>query len=161
MHANATLLNRLFAALDRHDHAAMAACYHPAATFRDIAFDLHSSKEIHCMWHMICEGDIRAGFEVSHADDCVGQARLVATYTFGAGRSSRCAGRPVRNIIDSRFRLEGGLIVEHQDTCDAREWARAALGGAAGFLAGRIRFLRSLKAREKLQAFIGRHPEYR
>ena len=40
MHANEILLRRLFDALDRHDHAAMAACYQPDATFRDIAFDL-------------------------------------------------------------------------------------------------------------------------
>ena len=68
MHTNGVLLQRLFTALDDHDHRTMAGCYHPAATFRDIAFDLAGESEIRAMWHMICENtDIRATFEVLHA----------------------------------------------------------------------------------------------
>ena len=66
MHANAALLHRLFTALDHNDHPTMASCYHSAARFRDIAFDLRGRKQIHSMWHMICAGDIRATFEVVH-----------------------------------------------------------------------------------------------
>jgi len=66
MHANALLLQRLFSSLDRRDDQTMATCYHPEATFQDIAFDLHGQKEIHDMWRMICSGDIRATFEVLH-----------------------------------------------------------------------------------------------
>src|SRR3954462_7066779 len=103
MHPNAALLDRLFTALDRHDHATMAACYHLDATFRDIAFDLHGRKEIHSMWHMICEGDIRATFEVVHADEQKGKVKLVDTYPFGATKDPPKPGRPVRNVVDSRF----------------------------------------------------------
>ena len=39
-------------------------------------------------------------------------------------------------------------------------WAAMALGGVKGWLAGRIRLFRSLKANEKLDAFIRAHPEY-
>lgn len=157
-HPNVLLLRRLFTALDQHDHAAMAACYQPGATFQDIAFDLHGRKAIHGMWHMICQTDIRATFGVLHADDQRGQVQLVDVYTFGAGRDR--PGRRVTNAIDSRFVFEEGLIREQRDTCDPREWARAALGGARGFLAGRSRFLRSRVAQRKLEAFIRRHPEY-
>ena len=38
--------------------------------------------------------------------------------------------------------------------------AKAALGGTKGFVAGRVRFLRSLTAQRKLEAFVGKHPEY-
>jgi len=161
MHPNAELLQRLFSALDRHDHRAMAACYHPEATFRDIAFDLRGRRRIHSMWHMICEGDIRAKFKVAHADDYEGRVRLVDTYTFGATKSPPKPGRLVRNVVASRLRFRDGLIIEHRDACDARAWAKAALGGPIGFLAGRMRFLRSWAARKKLRGFVEKHSEYR
>jgi ketosteroid isomerase-like protein len=156
MHPNTELLARLFAALNQHDHRAMAACYHPAATFHDIAFELRTSKRIHGMWHMICAGsDISATVQSVHADDLKGRASVVDEYTF------RDTGRRVRNVIDSRFRFEDGLIIEQVDTCDPRAWARMALGGITGFVAGRVRLLRSWKANRKLQAVLGAHPEYR
>lgn len=159
MHPNLALLNRLFTALDRHDHAAMAACYHPNATFHDIAFDLRGRDEIHRMWEMICAGDIHARFEVLHVDDRSGHVDLVDTYTFGRSTNPPKPGRPVRNVIDAKFRFQDGLIIEHRDACDAREWASQAIGGPAGFLAGRLRFLRSRKARQKLDAFARSHSQ--
>ena len=158
MHANAALLHRLFTALDQHDHQAMASCYDEEATFRDIAFDLRKRKKIHCMWHMICEGDIRATFEVVHANDREGRVKLIDVYTFG--KDPPKPGRPVRNVVDSRFVFQDGVIIDHQDFCDASEWARMALGGLTGFLAGRIRLLRSFKAGRMLKAFAESHPEY-
>ena len=53
MHANAALLNRLFAALQERDPVAMASCYDREARFRDIAFDLEG-RGIADMWRMIC-----------------------------------------------------------------------------------------------------------
>jgi ketosteroid isomerase-like protein len=138
----------------------MASCYHPDAEFRDIAFFLHTKKEIHSMWHMICEGDIRTSFELVHADDQEGRATLVDVYTFGASKVPPKPGRPVRNVVDSNFRFREGLIVQHHDFCDARKWAASALGGPIGFLAGNIRLLRSLTATAKLAAFVDKHPEY-
>lgn len=38
-----------------------AACYHPDATFEDIAFPLRGKKQIHGMWHMIAETDLVGG----------------------------------------------------------------------------------------------------
>ena len=148
MHPNAALLDRLFRNLDLHRAGRMAECYHPKATFRDIAFDLHGKDEIHAMWRMICGGDIRATFVIVHADDECGMVKLVDDYTFTD------TGRKVRNTIESRFRFRHGLIVEHRDACDAKAWASAALGGVAGFLAGRCRFLRAWKARNKLRQFL-------
>jgi len=154
-HSNAELLQRLFTSLDRHDHREMATCYHADATFTDIAFDLRGRKLIHAMWHMICETDIRASFHVLEVDDRVGRVNLVDDYTFTS------TGRAVHNVIDSHFRLRDGLIIEHQDLCDARVWAAMALGGVSGFLAGRLRFLRSYRAQQMLQAFMAKHSEYR
>jgi ketosteroid isomerase-like protein len=154
MHPNGVLLQRLFGALERHDHTEMGRCYQPTATFHDIAFDLKGADRIRAMWHMICETDIRAMFDIIHANDQEGGVALVDDYTF------RETGRKVHNVIDSRFRFSDGLIAEHRDECDPQVWAAMALGGVKGCLAGRIRFLRSLKANEKLDAFIRAHPEY-
>ena len=154
-HANVVLLERFFRSLNDHDHEAMANCYHSDATFRDIAFDLNGRIQIHAMWHMICEGDIRATFEVINADDHDGRVAVVDDYTFSSSM------RKVHNAIDSHYSFRDGKIIRQSDFCDASAWAAMALGGVTGFLVGRIRFLRSMKAREKLRSFIARHPEYR
>lgn len=155
MHPNAELLGRLFNGLDHHDHAAMARCYRSDATFSDIAFDLHGGQQIHAMWNMICETDIRATFHVVHADDDAGRVQLCDDYTFSS------TGRKVHNLIDSHFRFADGLIVKHHDSCDPHLWAKMALGGLSGFLAGRFRFLRASKAREMLETFVAKNPQYR
>jgi hypothetical protein len=120
MHPNALLLERLFSALNRKDHEAMAACYHAKATFDDIAFALRGREEIHDMWRMICAGDIKATFSVVHADDRNGQVSVVDDYTFSD------TGRHVRNVIDSRFTFKDQLILTHADTCDPLAWAAMA-----------------------------------
>ena len=152
MHPNGLLLQRLFTALDGHDHQTMADCYAPAASFRDIAFDLEGKPKIHAMWQMICESsDLRATFEVVHVDEAEGRVALVDHYTFSDTKFK------VRNVIDSRFRFENGLIAEHRDYCDAKAWAGMAFhGGVRGFLAGHFRFVRSRAAEAKLAAFMER-----
>jgi ketosteroid isomerase-like protein len=152
MHPNALLLQRLFSSLDRKDHETMATCYHPDATFHDIAFSLRGKSEIHDMWRMVCAGDIRATFEVLHADDATGRVRVIDDYTFSD------TGRKVRNVIESRFTFQDHLVVEHRDTCDPRAWAAMAIGGVRGFLAGRISPLRRFKAGRKLKRFVAEHP---
>ena len=66
------------------DHEAMASCYHSSATFEDIAFDLRGVRQIHAMWHMICERDIRVTFEVLDADEHNGRVNVVDDYTFSS-----------------------------------------------------------------------------
>ena len=98
----------------------------PAATFRDIAFNLRGQGEIHAMWQMICEtSDIRATFEVLHADGVEGRVALVDHYTFSD------TSRKVRNVIDSTFRFQNGVIIQHRDHCDPRAWAEMAFPGVS------------------------------
>jgi ketosteroid isomerase-like protein len=158
MHANIALLNKLFTALGRRDHEAMASCYAEEAHFRDIAFDLKGKERIHAMWRMICDGGSDIGlryFEVLEADHRRGRAVVVEHYTFHRGKGRTAHKVPVDNAIVSRFRFKKGRILRQDDGCDSKEWARQALGeGVAGFLAGRIRLLRSLVARKKLAKFV-------
>ncbi len=138
----------------------MASCYHPDAGFRDIAFDRRGRGEIHGMWRMICNSDIRVKFEIVDADDGAGRVKLIDVYTFGVSKKPPDPGRRVVNAIESRFRFEDGLIRRHDDHCDAKDWARQALGeGLSGFLAGRIRPLRSRAAKAKLDAFLASDSE--
>jgi hypothetical protein len=155
MPSHSEVLTRLFTALQQHDHQTMANCYDEDATFTDIAFEINGRKRIHAMWHMICEGDIRTSFDIVEVDDRTAKVKVVDDYTF------RSSGRKVHNVVESRFWLRNGSIVAQQDTCDARDWAGMALGGVNGFLAGRLAFLRRAKARKTLDAFIGKHSEYK
>jgi hypothetical protein len=158
MHANAALLHRLFTALGRRDHEAMASCYDDHAHFRDIAFSLEGKQPIHDMWRMICDGESEIevrDFEVIEADDCRGRARIVEHYTFHRRRDPPDRRVPVDNAIVSSFRFGNGRILCQIDDCDPKEWARQALGqGPIGFLAGRIRFLRSFVAGRTLARFV-------
>ena len=106
------------------------------------------------MWHMICDGDIRTTFEIVEASETGAVFNVIDDYTF------RATGRKVHNVIQSRFRVLNGAIVDQHDACDASQWAAMALGGVSGFLAGRVPSLRQRKARKTLDAFIASHPEY-
>lgn len=152
MHPHARLLNKLFNALNQRNAAAMTSCYHANATFHDIAFDLRGRREIGDMWRMICTSDIRATFEVVDANDGGARVSVVDDYTFSD------TGRPVHNVIDSRFRFDHGLIVEQRDNCDPHAWGAMAIGGVGGFIAGRVPALRRRKAKRKLAKFVAEHP---
>jgi len=157
MNNNAQIIHTLYTSLNNHDHQSMAGCYHPEATFEDIAFKLNGKKQIHAMWGMICRpgSDIQSTFKVIYADDKIGEAELIDDYTMSE------TGRKVRNEITSYFKFQDELIIGHHDVCDPKKWAEQALGGVTGFLAGRFHFLRSRKANEKLQAFIEANPEFK
>jgi|SRR5262245_9775016 len=161
MHPNAILVERLFTALHRHDAAAMAECYHQDHPhFHDIAFDWKTKPEICDMWRMICGGDsdIKVDIKQVEADDRRGIARITDTYYFGRDRKRGKEGRPVVNEITSGFTFRDGLIVEHIDTCDPRIWGAQALAWPLGWIAGRLRPVRSFAANRKVTAFVKEHP---
>ena len=82
---------------------------------------------------------------------------IKADYTFNDNGTER----KVHNELRSSFEFKGGLIIKHTDDCDARKWAMQALGPVKGIAAWLVPTLRQKKAKEKLQGFISRHPEYR
>ena len=159
IHPNAALIERLFAALNAHDASAMATGYHlDNPTFHDIAFDFKTRREIHDMWRMICEGDseVVVNVEQVDADDQRGVRPGSSTGPlFGRNKKKGKAGRPVVNHITSRFGFRDGLIVEQiGDDCDPRAWAKQALGGPLGWIAGRSRSARAGAAHRKLKKFL-------
>jgi ketosteroid isomerase-like protein len=137
-HPNAALIERFYEAFQRRDADAMAACYAPDAAFSDPVFGELRGDEIGEMWRMLVTRaqDFSLAFSDVTADDRIGRAHWVASYTFSQ------TGRAVVNRIDARFVFRGGLIVEHRDHFDLWRWSTQALG-AKGALLGWTPFVQS------------------
>lgn len=130
VHPNAELITRFYAAFARRDAIAMAACYHPAASFSDPVFGELDHGGVCAMWRMLCERANDLAIETSDiaADAERGSAHWVATYTYIA------TGRRVVNRIDATFAFRDGLIARHDDRFDLYRWMRQALGAKGALL---------------------------
>ncbi len=158
MNAQQSLIEEFYTAFQQRDYRKMAAAYHPAATFRDGAFDLKNGKEIAAMWHMLCIGarDLRVEYRDVQADEKHGSAHWEAWYTFSR------TGRPVHNVIESEFTLQDGKILHQIDTFSFWRWSRQSLG-TPGLLLGWTPFLQNkvrATAMAGLRKFISEHREY-
>ena len=128
--ANRATIERLYAAFGECNGAAMTACYAPDAHFRDPAFgDLHG-EEVGAMWRMLTgrATDLRIELHEHDAGEETGSAHWIARYTFSTGR-------PVVNDIQASFRFADGLIADHVDEFDFRNWAKQALGPSGHLVA--------------------------
>lgn len=136
-HPHAVLIERFYAAFQRRDAAAMAACYHAEIHFSDEVFPDLRGPQAGAMWAMLCARgkDLRVAPSAITADHARGSARWDAWYTFSG------SGRTVHNIIHAEFGFRDGLIVRHRDRFDFWRWARQALG-PAGVLLGWTPLLR-------------------
>lgn len=146
-------IERFYRAFHRRDGAAMAACYHPSATFRDPVFEL-AGERIGAMWKMLTSrsADLRVEFSNVRADASSGSADWQAWYTFTS------TGRPVHNVIHADFLLADDLIMRHVDTFDFWRWARQALG-PIGLLLGWSPIVRRkvrAQAAQALDRFVSR-----
>lgn len=156
MHANVQLVTTLYTALNAHNGEAMAACYHPEATFSDPVFTDLRGDQVGNMWRMLCHRgkDLAVTCDGVRADDSTGQAHWEATYTFSA------TGRQVHNAIDAAFTFEDGLILTHRDRFSLWRWAGMALG-LKGRLLGGLPFVQKAirkQARDGLSTFVQRRP---
>lgn len=128
-----SLIERFYTAFSERDADGMCACYHPDVRFSDPVFPALSGPRAGAMWQMLCDSgaDLRIEFEPRGDDG----ARWQAWYTFSTGRA-------VHNVVDARFRIKEGLIVDHSDSFDLWRWTRQALG-APGLLLGWTPILRN------------------
>jgi ketosteroid isomerase-like protein len=152
--ANRLLIEGFYAAFDRHDGDAMAACYAPDARFHDPVFGELSGEEPGAMWRMLTgrADDLRVRLVEHDADEEAGSAHWLADYTFTQ------TGRRVHNDVRARFRFADGLIAEHDDSFGFHAWARQALG-PSGLLLGWTPVVQSpvrRRARAGLDEFLGR-----
>jgi ketosteroid isomerase-like protein len=127
---SAELIERFYAAFDRRDGDAMAACYAPDAVFTDPVFGRLDAAQTGAMWRMLTgrSEDLRVELAEHEADEERGSARWIAHYTFTQ------TGRPVVNDVRARFKFADGLIAEHVDRFGFWRWSRQALGPRAVLL---------------------------
>ena len=158
MNASEQLIEQFYRSFQQKDYAAMAACYHPDASFSDAVFNLKNGREVAAMWHMLCISgkDLKIEFDRVQADDRTGRAHWDAWYTFSR------TGRKVHNAIDASFEFQAGRIIRHTDDFSFPRWSRQAFG-LTGWLLGRTPFLHNKvrqTAMKGLFQFIEQHPEY-
>jgi ketosteroid isomerase-like protein len=148
--ANRALIERFYTAFGECNGTAMTACYAPGAHFRDPAFGDLEGDQIGAMWRMLTGRaiDLKVELHEHDAGEESGSAHWIARYTFSTGR-------PVVNDIQASFRFSEGLIVDHVDEFDFRNWAKQALG-PSGHLVALLPPLRAkarAKALDQLAAF--------
>jgi ketosteroid isomerase-like protein len=150
-HPHEELIQGFYAAFERRDGPAMAACYAPEARFSDPVFTDLSGEEPGAMWRMLTARatDLKVRLLEQEAGDERGTAHWIADYTFSTGRR-------VHNDVRAQFRFAHGLIAEHRDSFSFYAWARQALG-PAGLLLGWTPILRGKvqrQARAGLDEFL-------
>jgi uncharacterized protein len=142
------LIERFYAAFNRRDGDAMAACYAPNATFVDPAFGRLDAEQTRAMWQMLTSqaDDLTVELVEHEFDGATASARWIARYTFTR------TGRPVVNDVRSKFKFDAdGLIVEQVDKFRFYRWARQALGPKGTWLGWtpqlQLRVLRQARSR--------------
>lgn len=145
--AGAAVADRFYGAFARRDAAAMAACYHPEATFEDPAFGPLDRGNACAMWAMLLSRstDLDISHEVLRESGNEVMVRWIARYTFTR------TGRPVVNRIEATLTLENGLIRAHRDRFGFWAWSRQAFG-LSGLLLGWTPWLRAKVRAEVLRA---------
>ncbi len=150
--ANKATIERLYAAFAECNGSAMTACYAPGAHFRDPAFGDLEGDDIGAMWRMLTgrAKDLKIELHEHDAGEDSGSAHWIARYTFSTGR-------PVVNDIQAAFRFDAnGLIVDHVDDFDFRNWAKQALGFSGNLIA----LLSPLRAKARAKA-LGQLESYK
>lgn len=121
---SAALITSFYEAFTQRDAEAMVASYADDVRFSDPVFPDLRGDRAKSMWRMLCQ--LGVDLEITFRDVAVsgdrGAAHWEARYTFSA------TGRRVHNVIDARFTLASGKIVEHVDTFDLWRWSGMALG---------------------------------
>src|SRR6185503_4053125 len=127
---SAELIERFYAAFNRRDGDAMAACYANEATFIDPVFGRLDADQTRSMWRMLTSRakDLQVELVEHKSDGATGSARWIARYTFVQ------TGRPVVNEVRAKFKFADGLIVEHVDKFGFWRWSRQALGRSGTLL---------------------------
>lgn len=120
------LIDAFYTAFAERDGDAMAASYRPDGRFSDPVFPALSGAEAGDMWRMLCERG--ADLRVEHSDLRAGEAPGEVLVHWEAWYTFSTTGRSVHNLIDARFLVEDGQIVEHADHFDFWLWSRQALG---------------------------------
>jgi ketosteroid isomerase-like protein len=147
------VIERFYTAFQQRDADGMAACYHPNVVFNDPVFRDLRGPRAGAMWAMLLKrsADLKISYRDVREDGQTGGAHWEARYTFSQSK------RPVHNLIEARFRLQDGQIIEHTDHFDFWRWSRMALGMPGVLLGWSPIIQRKVQrtAMEGLEKYIG------
>jgi ketosteroid isomerase-like protein len=146
------LVRRYFDAFARLDGEAMAACYHPAASFSDPVFPDLRGERVGWRWRMLARGatDMHLDYVIRFGDERKAQVEWTAGYRIAN------AGRRVRNEAVSTFTFWDDRIVRQVDEFDFWRWSRSSVG-LAGLLLGwmpPVRAAAQRRAMEQLDRYV-------
>ncbi len=150
------LIRRFFDAFAALDGAAMAACYHPQASFSDPVFPDLRGGEPGAMWRMLTaaaarSGDFRLDYRIARSEERKAQVLWEADYPYQRGRR-------VHNRVRSTLTVWDDAIVRHVDEFAFWSWSRQALGASGWLLGWAPAYRRTVQraARAQLDRFIAR-----
>lgn len=145
------LIHRYFDALARLDGEALAACYHPSASFTDPIFPDLRGAQVGWRWRLFAHGGsaMRVSYDILGGDERKARVRW-------RGQWRLADGREVANEVSSTFTFWDELIVRQIDEFDFWRWSRASLG-VSGLLLGwcpPVRRLAQRRARVLLDRLV-------
>lgn len=131
------IIEIFYTAFAKKDWQTMQTCYHQDVIFEDPAFGKLRGDDARKMWKMLCEQgkDLELTYSQISCSENEGSAYWEAKYTF------RRTGKKVHNNVSAKFVIKDGLISQHIDHFNLREWAGQALG-LNGKLIGGTSFLK-------------------
>jgi hypothetical protein len=138
MHPNELVINKFYTAFQKLDAEEMESYYSSDVQFSDPVFTNLIDIEVIDMWRMLCSKaqNFSLTFDGVRADDKMGQAHWIATYTFSL------TGKTIVNDIYANFIFENGKITIHRDQFDLWKWAEQAFG-IKGLLLGWTPFMQN------------------
>lgn len=125
---NKEVIKSFYSAFQKLDSKTMNSFLAEDIVFEDPAFGKLKGDEVKYMWQFLCENAKDFKMEFSEITDS--SAHWEAHYTFSQ------TGNTVHNIIDAKFKVKDGLIVNHQDDFDIKRWVKQAMGPAIGLFGG-------------------------
>ncbi len=149
---NNNIIQQFYKAFQQRDYPTMQSFYADDTSFSDPVFQNLNADEVKAMWEMLCKRgkDLVIDYEIISEDDQSGQAKWVATYTFGK------TGRKISNHIIAQFTFQDGKIIRHIDTFDFYRWNQQAFG-TMGYLIGwtpMMQYKVRTTARKSLKEFM-------
>ena len=135
--SNKELAETFLSCYQKHDYAGMQRCLDSEVVFHDMAFDNIKGPDVNAMWHWFCvpcpprkEPVEVPSYEILGDQGGVVSARYRVRYLYGGKRL-------VDYVIQSKFILKNGKIVNHRDesTIAPFAFARMAFGYPICFLA--------------------------
>lgn len=96
----------------------------PKTEFSDPAYPHLKGKDVQSMWHLITESDpLSIEYKIYGVEGSTVYGGWVADYEL--------FGRPIHNVIKSKFTVKDGQIIFHKDSFDFDRWSEQALPGFA------------------------------